>query len=74
VSAPDKAGLVRRRLYHDMLYRLFGYSLFGRLPDVNNAVFLTLIDDPQPWEENTRGAIIKPAIWMRDFIPSPVSR
>ncbi len=51
----DKAGLVRRRLYHDMVYRLFGYSLFGRLPDVNISVFLTLIDDPQPWEENTRG-------------------
>jgi aromatic ring hydroxylase len=51
----DKAGLVRRRRYHDTLYRLFGYSLFGRLPDVNNSVFLTLIDDPQPWEENSRG-------------------
>jgi 4-hydroxyphenylacetate 3-monooxygenase len=51
----DKEGLLRRRFYHDRLYRLFGYSLFGRLPDVNNAVFLTLIDDPQPWEDNTRG-------------------
>ncbi len=50
----DKAGLVRRRLYHDRMYRLFGYSLFGRLPDVNNGVFLTLIDDPEPWEQNTR--------------------
>jgi hypothetical protein len=33
---------------------VFGYSLFGRLPDVNNGLFLTLIDDPQPWEENSR--------------------
>ncbi|MGB8897786.1 MAG: 4-hydroxyphenylacetate 3-hydroxylase N-terminal domain-containing protein, partial [Methylocella sp.] len=29
--------------------------MFGRLPDVNNGVFLTYIDDPSPWEDNTVG-------------------
>lgn len=51
----DKAELGRRRRYHDTVYRMFGRSMFGRMPDVNNGVFLTYIDDPQPWEDNTVG-------------------
>jgi aromatic ring hydroxylase len=50
----SKEMLLQRQRYHDTLYRLFGYSIFGRLPDVNDSVFLTLIDDPEPWEKNTR--------------------
>jgi len=51
----NKEELVERRRYHDALYRMFGHSMFARLPDVSNSIFLTYIDDPQPWEENTRG-------------------
>ena len=49
------AELRKRRQYHDTLFRLIGHSMFGRLPDVNNGVFLTYIDDPSPWEDNTVG-------------------
>lgn len=52
----DKGELLLRRRYHDTLYRMFGRSMFARLPDVNNSVFLTYIDDPTPWEANTMGA------------------
>lgn len=51
----DKEELESRRIYHDTICRMFGRSFFGRMPDVNNAIFLTYIDDPQPWEENTIG-------------------
>jgi aromatic ring hydroxylase len=51
----NKSELLERQRYHDTLSRMFGYSMFGRLPDVNNGVFLTYIDDPQPWESNTIG-------------------
>jgi 3,5,6-trichloropyridin-2-ol/2,4,6-trichlorophenol monooxygenase len=51
----NKDELLRRRKYHDTIYRMFGRSMFARLPDVNNSVFLTYIDDPTPWEENTTG-------------------
>jgi 3,5,6-trichloropyridin-2-ol/2,4,6-trichlorophenol monooxygenase len=51
----DKAELLLRRRYHDTFYRMFGRSMFGRLPDVNNSVFLTYIDDPEPWEKNSIG-------------------
>ena len=51
----NKAELLKRRRYHDTLFRLIGRGMFGRLPDVNNGVFLTYIDDPSPWEDNTVG-------------------
>ena len=51
----NKSELLKRRRYHDTLSRMIGRSMFGRLPDVNNGVFLTYIDDPQPWEDNTVG-------------------
>jgi aromatic ring hydroxylase len=50
----DKAAIVQRQLYHETLYRTFGYSMFGRLPDVNDSILLTLVDDPEPWEANSR--------------------
>jgi aromatic ring hydroxylase len=34
----DKEGLLKRRRYHDTLFRLIGHGMFGRLPDVNNGV------------------------------------
>ena len=51
----NKQELVDRRRYHDAIYRMFGYSMFARLPEVNNSIFLTYIDDPEPWEANTVG-------------------
>ena len=51
----DKSELLKRRRYHDTLFRLIGRGMFGRLPDVNDGVFLTYIDDPSPWEDNTVG-------------------
>ena len=52
----SKEELESRRIYHETVCRMFGRSFFGRMPDVNNSIFLTYIDDPMPWEENTIGA------------------
>jgi len=51
----NKEELLERERYHETLYRMFGRSFFARLPDVNNSLFLTYIDDPAPWEENSIG-------------------
>ena len=51
----DKEQLAWRRRYHDAIYRLFGAGYYGRLPEVNNCIFLTYIDDPEPWEANSLG-------------------
>ncbi len=29
--------------------------MFARLPEVNNSLFITYIDDPEPWEQNSIG-------------------
>lgn len=49
----NKDELESRRMYHDTICRMFGRSFFGRMPDVNNSIYLTYIDDPEPWEKNS---------------------
>jgi aromatic ring hydroxylase len=49
----DKEELAQRRRYHDVIHRLLGAGYFARLPEVNNSIFLTYIDDPDPWEANS---------------------
>ncbi len=66
----DKAELSHRRRYHDAIYRLFGAGYYGRLPEVNNSIFLTYIDDPEPWEENSRGVQAPEGVSFADNIRS----
>jgi aromatic ring hydroxylase len=50
----DADGLRRRREYYETVARHVGVG-FARLPDANNSVLLTYIDDPAPWEESSVG-------------------
>lgn len=49
----DKAGVQERRKFHETVARKIGAGQFGRLPDANASVLITLIDDPDPWEKNS---------------------
>lgn len=51
----DKEGLVRRRRYYETIQRSIGATAFHRLPDAGSALFLTYVDDPAPWEEQSVG-------------------
>ena len=47
------ADLRRRRAYHDTIARAFTAGFWGRLPDANNCMFISYIDDPDPWAEHS---------------------
>lgn len=47
--------LARRRRYYSTIARQMGATAFARLPDANNSVLLTYIDDPEPWEASSVG-------------------
>lgn len=66
----DKEQLAWRRRYHDAIYRLFGAGYYGRLPEVNNSIFLTYIDDPEPWQENSLGVEAPAGVSFADNIRS----
>src|SRR3546814_5141551 len=51
----DIEGLARRRKYYTSVARNMGATAFARLPDANNSVLLTYIDDPEPWNESSVG-------------------
>jgi len=51
----DKEGVKRLRRYHEAVIRLLGAGSLPRSPDVNNAVFRTYIDDPEPWSTQSVG-------------------
>ena len=51
----SKADIVARREFHATVSRKIGAAQYGRLPDTSTAVLITLIDDPEPWEENSIG-------------------
>lgn len=51
----DVDGLARRRRYYTTIARQMGATAFARLPDANNSVMLTYIDDPEPWEAASVG-------------------
>lgn len=49
----DKEQVIARRKFHELVLREIGYGQFGRTPDVNNLVYLTYIDHPEPWAEQS---------------------
>ena len=49
----NKAELVERREHHATVSRKIGAGQFGRMPDASNTVMITLIDDPDVWEQNS---------------------
>jgi aromatic ring hydroxylase len=51
----DVDGLARRRRYYEAIVRELGATAFARLPDANNSILLTYVDDPQPWEDASVG-------------------
>jgi 4-hydroxyphenylacetate 3-monooxygenase len=51
-----KAELVERREFHTTVSRKIGAGQFGRMPDTSSATLITLVDDPEPWEENSIGS------------------
>jgi aromatic ring hydroxylase len=51
----DRQSLQRKRHYHETILRNLGAGAAPRSPDVNNSVFRTYIDDPQPWSDQSVG-------------------
>lgn len=51
----NKDDLLKRREFHSTVSRNIGAGQFGRLPDANTAVLITMVDDPMPWERNSIG-------------------
>ena len=47
----NKEELRRKRKYHETVMREIGGTSFPRMPDINNYVLPTYVDDPQPWED-----------------------
>lgn len=56
----SKADLRRRRAYYETMMREVGGTAFSRMPDSSNAILLTYIDDPEPWEERSIGTEGRP--------------
>jgi aromatic ring hydroxylase len=50
-----KDELKRRRRYYETVMREVGHTAFSRMPDSSNALLLTYIDDPEPWESQSVG-------------------
>lgn len=44
---------VERRNYFDYIFRHFHGGAWGRLPCSNNSVMMMMVDDPDPWEQQT---------------------
>lgn len=51
----DKEELRRKRRYLETVIRELDAGAAPRTPDVNNYVFLTYMDDPSPWSEQSVG-------------------
>ncbi len=51
----NKDEILMRREFHATVSRHIGFGQFGRLPDANTAVMMTMVDDPLPWERNSVG-------------------
>ena len=49
----SKDDAIEKRKYYDYIFRNFHAGMFTRLPCSNNTTLYTLIDDPEPWEEQT---------------------
>lgn len=52
----NKADLVRKRQYHEFIMKNFVAASCPRMPDVQNYILVTYIDDPEPWETASVGA------------------
>lgn len=52
----DPEGLKWRRRYYETVLREMGGGVWGRMPDTNNSVLITYVDDPDPWVEQSIGA------------------
>ena len=50
----SKEDIVRRRKYHEYLFRHFKGGIFTRPPAGMNVVMYTQVDDPEPWAANSR--------------------
>ena len=50
----SKEDVVRRRKYYELIWRHFKGAMFKRPPCSMLPVFYTMVDDPQPWEDNSR--------------------
>jgi aromatic ring hydroxylase len=69
----DVEGLRRRRKYYEAVARHLDATPYQRLPDANNSVLLTYIDDPTPWEESSvgtegRGLAANIERWWQTFV------
>lgn len=51
----NKDELAARRRFHDTVVREIGWGQYGRTPDANTLVYMTYIDDPNPWAEQSVG-------------------
>ncbi|MCF7553280.1 4-hydroxyphenylacetate 3-hydroxylase N-terminal domain-containing protein [Pseudonocardia sp. WMMC193] len=51
----DKQDVQRRRRYHEFWWRHFAGGMFCRPPASTNCVLFGVVDDPQPWEDNSVG-------------------
>jgi aromatic ring hydroxylase len=74
----DLEGLARRRRYYEAIARHLQAVPFHRLPDANNAVLLTYIDDPAPWEESSvgtegRGLAANIVRWWEYFVEHDIN-
>ena len=49
----SKEDAVDKRKYYDYIFRNFDAGMLTRLPCSNNTTLYTLVDDPEPWEEQT---------------------
>jgi aromatic ring hydroxylase len=56
----NKEELRRRRAFYETVMREIGGTAFSRMPDSSNAVLLTYIDDPEPWETQSIGTEGRP--------------
>ncbi len=55
-----KEELRQRRAFYETMMREVGGTAFSRMPDSSNAVLLTYIDDPEPWETQSIGTEGRP--------------
>jgi 4-hydroxyphenylacetate 3-monooxygenase/chlorophenol-4-monooxygenase component 2 len=51
-----KEQLIHKRKYHEFIMKHFVAASCPRMPDVQNYILVTYIDDPDPWEQASVGA------------------